>query len=98
MVTESLIIKFLGSFAGAILALVFIPPKTLSGFFRRSAASLITGPIFCPVTHAQMGWADTWEYWLASAALTAFISWWLLGIVVTVAKKWIGEKAAGEVD
>lgn len=98
MITESLIAKFVGAFAGSILALVFIPPKTLAGFFRRSVASLITGPIFCPVMHAQMGWADTWEYWTAAAAATSFLSWWLLGVIVAGAKKWLGDRAANEVE
>lgn len=98
MITEVTIAKLLGGFAGAILALIFIPPKTLAGFFRRSLASLIAGPIFSPVTHAQMGWADTSEMWVAAAALTSFISWWMLGVVVSAAKKFIESKAAGETD
>jgi hypothetical protein len=98
MITEVTIAKLVGGFAGAVLALIFIPPKTLAGFFRRSIASLITGPVFAPVTHAQFGWADTWEMWLAASALTSFLSWWLLGVIVGAAKKWITDKTAGETD
>lgn len=98
MIPEITLAKLLGGLAGAILALVFLPPKTLAGFFRRSIASLITGPVFAPITHAQFGWADTWEMWLAAAALTAFISWYALGVIVGAAKKWITDKAAGETD
>jgi hypothetical protein len=98
MITEVTIAKLLGGFAGATMALVFLPPKTLAGFFRRSVASLIAGPVFAPITHAQMGWPDTWENHLAAAALTAFVSWWVLGVVVSAAKKFIESKAAGETD
>jgi hypothetical protein len=98
MITEVTIAKLAGAFAGSVLALIFIPPKTLAGFFRRAVASLITGPIFSPITHAQFGWADTFEHHLAAAALTAFLSWWLLGLVVQLAKKWLTDKTASETD
>lgn len=93
MITEGVIIKLAGAVAGTILALVFIPPHTLAGFFRRSTASLICGPIFSPVLHSYLLWPNAWEHWLAAAALTSFLSWWLLGVVVSVAKRWLGEKA-----
>lgn len=93
MITEGVIIKLAGAVAGTVLALVFLPPKTLAGFFRRSTASLICGPIFAPVVHSYLLWPSAWEHWLASAALTSFISWWCMGLVVAGAKKWLGEKA-----
>lgn len=92
MITESILIKILGAVAGAIMALVFIPPKTFNGLVRRTTASLIAGPIFSPVVHSYMTWQNTLEYWLAAAALTAFVSWWVLGVVVNAAKKIIGMK------
>ncbi len=98
MITEGIAIKLLGAVSGTVLALVFLPPKTLAGFFRRSVASLICGPIFAPIAHGYLMWSSDWEHWLASAALTSFVSWWCMGLVVTVAKKWISDKAAGEAD
>lgn len=92
MITEGVIIKVAGAFAGTILALVFLPPQTLSGFFRRSTASMICGPIFAPVLHSYLLWPSAWEHWLASAALTSFISWWCMGAVVALARKLLSDK------
>ncbi len=92
MIPESVLIKAAGALSGTILALVFIPPRTLAGFFRRSTASLICGPIFSPVVHSYLVWPNAWEHWLAAAALTSFVSWWLLGVIISLAKKWLGEK------
>lgn len=96
MIPESVMIKFAGAFSGTILALVFIPPRTIAGLIRRSVASLICGPIFSPVAHSYLAWPNAWEHWLAAAALTSFTSWWLLGVIVTVARKWLTDKTASE--
>ncbi len=94
MITESVIIKFAGAIAGTILALVFLPPKTLTGLARRAVASLICGPIFSPVVHAYLIWPNVWEHWLAAAALTSFISWFCMGLIVAAARKVLGDKTA----
>jgi hypothetical protein len=95
MITESLLIKIIGALAGAVLALVFIPPKTFTGFTRRMTASLIVGPIFSPVVHSYMLWPDKWEHHLAAAALTAFLSWWMLGVIINAVRKWLTAKVEG---
>lgn len=92
MIAESVIVKVAGAVSGTVLALVFLPPRTLAGFFRRTVASLICGPIFSPVVHAYLLWPNAWEHWLASTALTSFLSWWCMGLVVTGAKKVLGDK------
>lgn len=92
MITESLILKFIGAFAGTVLALVFIPPRSISGFIRRAVASLMCGPIFAPVAHTYLNWPGAWEHWLASAALVSFISWWTMGLVIAAARKLLGDK------
>lgn len=93
---EAAIIKAAGAVAGTILALVFIPPRTLWGFFRRATASLICGPIFAPIVKSYLAWPAEWEYILASAALAAFISWFVLGVIVSAAKRIIGNKLADD--
>lgn len=96
MIPEGMIIKFAGAFSGTVLALVFIPPRTIAGLIRRSVASLICGPIFSPVAHSYLVWPNSWEHWLAAAALTSFISWWCMGVVVAGAKKLLGDKTQSE--
>ena len=92
MIPESVILKVSGALSGTVLALVFIPPRTIAGLIRRTVASLICGPIFSPITHGYLRWPDEWQHWLAAAALTSFVSWWLLGVIVTGAKKILGDK------
>lgn len=98
MITESLLAKGLGTVAGTIIALVFHPPKTLAGFVRRTSVSLISGPVFAPLVHHQLGMENTDENWLAAAALAAFVSWWAAGILTAVFKKWLMDKASQESD
>lgn len=92
MIPESVLIKLGGAISGTILALVFLPPRTRAGFFRRTSASMICGPIFAPVTHAYLAWPNAWEHWLAAVALTSFVSWWCMGAVIGGAKKLLGDK------
>ena len=87
MVTESLVAKIIGTFAGAILSLVFIPPQTIAGFFRRGAACIISGLVASPIVHSYFKWPETFDYWLASAALSAFCAWWMMGVIMAVVKK-----------
>ena len=98
MIATSLLVKGLGTLAGTVLALIFTPPKTLAGFVRRASVSLISGPVFAPLVHHQLGMENTDEYWLAAAALAAFISWWAAGIATAVFRKWLTDKAAPEGD
>lgn len=96
VIAETIAAKAAGAAAGAFLALAIIPPKTFAGFARRTSASLVAGPIFSPVFHGYMSWHDTWEFWLASTALTSFFSWWALGVGLTVGRKWMATKASDQ--
>lgn len=96
MLPESVLIKGLGSLAGTILALVFIVPKTVSGFIRRTVASLIGGIVFGPVIHVYLAWPTVWEHLVASSAIASFLSWWVMGPIVTVARKWLTDKTQSE--
>lgn len=93
MIPESIAAKVAGSVAGTILALVFIVPKTLSGFIRRISASLVGGMVFGPSVHYYGGWPASWEHLMASAAIASFLCWFVMGHVVTLAKKLLADKA-----
>ena len=92
MIPESIAAKALGSVAGTILALVFIVPKTVTGFIRRAVASLICGFVFGPSVHSYLAWPVVTEHVLAATALASFLGWWGMGAVVQVAKKILGDK------
>lgn len=93
MITETVAAKLLGAFFGTIISLVFLPPTTRAGAVRRTVVSMICGPIFSPVTHDYVKWPNTLEYWLASAAFTAGISWWMIGFGTILFRAWAKRKA-----
>lgn len=91
-----LFLKFIGASAGAVLALVFVPPRTLQGFFRRGAAALISGPIFAPYVQTWAGFSNDTDGLISAACLTAFGSWWLMGSAVRLINGWKSKGLADE--
>jgi hypothetical protein len=81
-------IKAIGAIAGAVLALVFQPPKTVSDFVTRSVFSTLAGVLFSEPVRAQLGWADTLQMALAASSLTALASWWIWGAAVRIIGRW----------
>jgi hypothetical protein len=83
-----LILKAIGSFTGAVLALVFQPPKTIAEFVTRSVFSTLVGFLGGDAARENyLHWTDTWQMWLASAALTAMLSWFIMGAVTRIIAK-----------
>ncbi|WP_144378553.1 hypothetical protein [Mesorhizobium amorphae] len=93
---SAMILKLEGSLAGAIVALVFVPPRTKSGFFRRSIVALICGVAFAPVVRFKAGFSDDAEGLFAAACLAAFVSWWFAGAIKRAAEAWQSTKPAKE--
>lgn len=93
MLPETIAAKIAGTLSGTIVALVFIPPKTLFGFARRAAASIIVGPIAGPVFMAWMEWPSTFDNIVAATAICSFASWWLLGAGLGALRKAFDAKA-----
>lgn len=75
------IIKLSGSVAGTALALIYLQPKTKADFITRSAFSIISGLVFSEAVRDLAHWPDTGNYQVASAALTAMLSWFVMGAV-----------------
>lgn len=76
--------KVFGVSAGAFIALVFIPPKTLREFASRVVVSIGAGIIFAHPLREYLEWGADSEHIVAAAALAAFISWWAAGLIVRV--------------
>ena len=86
-------IKALGSGLGAFLALVFQPPATTRELLIRSAFSFACGMIFGdPLREQYLKWPERWEYWLASAALVALVSWAVYGAAIRIIGAYKGPK------
>jgi hypothetical protein len=83
-----LALKALGSVSGAVLALVFQPPKNRAEFVTRAAFSVISGLIFGDIAREYFKWADTWQMVLAASAATAMLSWFIMGAVVRLIGAW----------
>lgn len=81
-VLAALILKLLGAAAGSALALVFVPPRSMRGFFRRVTASLVGGIIFGGFARSMAGFSDDWEGLVAGACLAAFCAWWTMALIV----------------
>lgn len=82
--TEGIIVRLLGVLAGSFLALAFLPPRSISGFVRRGLSALVFGFVFAPIVHDYLQWPATDERVLASGAVSAFISWWIMGLAKRV--------------
>lgn len=85
MIAESAIAKTIGTLLGTLLALVFVPPRTKRGFFRRAVTAMIVGPVSSPFIAPWLASYTSiepgWDLHVGSASVGAFCSWWALGLV-----------------
>jgi hypothetical protein len=81
-------LKLVAAFCGAILALIFQPPKSRVEFYTRAAFSVMSGIIWAGTIRSYLTWPLTWETEIAAGALTALLSWWLMGAVVRIIGAW----------
>lgn len=87
-VVGAILIKFLAGLGGAILALSFQPPKTIAEFVTRTVFSVLSGMLFAGQVRDYLKWPITMETDIAAGALTALLSWWIMGAVVRIAGAW----------
>jgi hypothetical protein len=85
----ALLIRGLGSFGGAVLALVFQPPTTTRDFIIRSVFALLSGLLFGePIRAEYLKWADTVQHVIGAHALVALASWWVVGAAIRIIGAW----------
>ena len=84
-------IKLAASACGAVLALIFQPPKTKPEFYTRASFSIIFGVVFASQAREYLKWPINFETDFASGAMTALLSWWVMGAVVRVIGAWKGK-------
>ncbi len=84
----AILIKGGAAFAGAVLALTFQPPKTRAEFVTRVVFSILSGLLFGDVVREYFKWAETWQMVTAAGALTAMLSWFIMGAVTRIIGKW----------
>lgn len=86
----ALILKLIGSIAGAILSLVFLPPKNRAEFTTRAVFSVLSGILFGDALRDYMHWLDTPRMNIAAAALLAMLSWFIMGTLIRLIGAWKG--------
>ena len=84
----TILFKVIGSVGGAVMALVFIYPKTSREFWTRLLFSIPAGIMFGGAAREWLKWPMTTEMILASSAVTAMLSWWVMGAFVRLADNW----------
>jgi hypothetical protein len=87
-----IVLKMMGGFSGAAMALAVKPPKSSAEFFTRLGCSVLSGVLFSTPLRERLGWLPTEEYILASSTLAAFCAWWIMAAVVRIIEKWEGPK------
>jgi len=91
--------KMIGILAGTFLSLIFVPPRTIGGFVRRTSAAIVFGYMFGGVTEVFLirwtGMIASDETKIAAYSLTAFLSWTGMGAVTRFAKS---RAAKGELE
>lgn len=81
------LIKAGSSVGGAILALIFVPPKTRLEFYRRLAFAALVGFIVGePLRTEYFHWPDSVENVIGAAAIAAFVSWFVSGALLRLAE------------
>lgn len=93
MIESPVIAKISGILAGTVLSLIFVPPRSVSGFFRRVSSAVIFGWFLGHLVLFYMDWEPTDENIAAAWAIAAFISWWTMGIGKRVTEKFVETKA-----
>lgn len=83
-------IKLVASVFGAVLALIFQPPKTKPEFWTRTGFSIISGFIFGGQAREYLKWPPSMDTDIAATALTALLSWWIMGALVRLIDAWKG--------
>lgn len=81
-------VKLASAFLGAVMALVFQPPKNRAEFTTRALFSIICGVVFSDPVRDWFKWPDAAQYHVAAGALTAMLSWWIMGAVVRIIGAW----------
>lgn len=80
--------RIVGSIAGAALALVFVPPRTLRGFVRRGFSSTLSGVVFAGYVQGWLEFTPDTDGTIGAACLTAFASWSAMGTLKRLAETW----------
>lgn len=91
-----MLIRVAGSVSGSIFALVYEPPRSRLGLYRRLVVSVPSGIIFGDWVRETLKMTDTWFNMCAACTIAAGLSWFAIGTGIRIIKAWRepGEKKA----
>jgi hypothetical protein len=91
--------RMIGALAGAAISLVYLLPKSEREAISRFLTGVISGLIFGGPMGVWLaarlgieGYLSATETMLSGAAAVSLCSWWALGLLERLAKRWGGEK------
>ena len=76
---EGVVAKVVGVLSGALLALVFDPPRSRTGFIRRTVVAIVGGYIFGHVVLHLLEWPETTDNLIVAWCISSASSWYVLG-------------------
>lgn len=89
--TTQMLIRVAGSVSGSIFALVYEPPRSRLGLYRRLVISLPSGVIFADGVREALHMSETWMNLCAGATIASGMAWVALGAGIRFVKAWKGE-------
>ncbi len=87
-----LIHKIAGGFAGALLSILFIEPKSRREGWRRFIGSAIAGPVASAFILHQTEWPPTSEFVLLASCISAFLSFPVMKTGYRLAQAWMEKR------
>lgn len=78
------LVRAAGAAIGALLSLVYIPPKSVKEAVSRALFSVPSGFIFGFIILDYMKWPQTFQHWMAATVVVGMFSWLLAGVVVRI--------------
>lgn len=84
--------KLIGAFAGALLSIIIIEPKTRVEGWRRFFGSLIAGPIIAGFVLHQTQWPVGFDFIVLASAISAFLAFPVLKTGYNLAQTWVEKK------
>ncbi len=78
------VIRAAGAAVGALLSLVYVPPKNVREGVGRGVFSITSGYVFAFVAMEYFGWPETDRHWMAATVFVGGLSWLIAGVAVRI--------------
>lgn len=87
-IVGGILLKVIGAFAGTIVNILFMPPKTKKEGIRRLIVSLIMGAVASDTLKEKLSLSDTWQSDVFAVFLASALGWWAVGTAIRVVRGW----------